>query len=370
MNESKEISVLKSKIENRLQRIANVLLLNASFIDNLGLLNGKMGIAIFFYHYSRYTGNKIFEDYAGELIDEIYEEINTNTPVDFANGFTGIGWGIEYLVKNRFIEADTDEVLEAIDKAVHQSYLNSPYLLENGNDVFGYGFYYLSRLKRQTTNDEIINELIKKQHLIYMTDECERILINKRYLDFNSVILSTATVNSLSWFLLEMHKLELFPSKTEKLIKCLPDYMTFIHPEKEEWTDMYILKWMADNFVRSTFDPKFQGQFHSISNSINAEFNTSCEGYSCLNTLAMLTSKRLIFGIEPESEPLDYKLFERAFKAIENEEIFSRLMINLNLENLGLSGLSGIGLSLIQYIGILVTSQKPTLVLEKSNLIE
>ena len=55
------------KIIDRLRRIANVLLLNASFIDNPGLLNGKMGIAIFFYHYSRYTKNKIYEDYAGEL---------------------------------------------------------------------------------------------------------------------------------------------------------------------------------------------------------------------------------------------------------------------------------------------------------------
>lgn len=108
------LSKQEIKVDNRLQRIANVLLLNASFIDNLGLLNGKMGIAIFFYQYARYTGSKIFEDYAGELIDEIYEEINTTTPVDFANGLTGIGWGIEYLVKNRFLEADTDEALAEI----------------------------------------------------------------------------------------------------------------------------------------------------------------------------------------------------------------------------------------------------------------
>ena len=36
----------QNKVENRLQHIANVLLLNASFTDNLGLFNGKMGIAI------------------------------------------------------------------------------------------------------------------------------------------------------------------------------------------------------------------------------------------------------------------------------------------------------------------------------------
>ena len=70
INELKSALLLKNKVDNRLKRIANVLLLNASFIDNLGLLNGKMGIAIFFYQYAHYTGSKVFEDYASEKIDE------------------------------------------------------------------------------------------------------------------------------------------------------------------------------------------------------------------------------------------------------------------------------------------------------------
>jgi hypothetical protein len=36
----------------------------------------------------------LFRDYAGLLIDLIYEEINTNTTFDFAIGLTGIGWGL------------------------------------------------------------------------------------------------------------------------------------------------------------------------------------------------------------------------------------------------------------------------------------
>ena len=95
-----------------LQPLINTLLLNASFIDNIGLMHGKMGISVYFFHLARSTRNKVYEEYAGELIDEIYEEIIVNTPVNFENGLAGIGWGIEYLVQNGFIEADTDEVLE------------------------------------------------------------------------------------------------------------------------------------------------------------------------------------------------------------------------------------------------------------------
>jgi hypothetical protein len=76
----------------RIEQIANSLLLNAGFIDNIGLLNGKRGIFIAFYHLYRKTGNKIYEDFGGELIDEISEEISFKIPVSFANGLTGIGW--------------------------------------------------------------------------------------------------------------------------------------------------------------------------------------------------------------------------------------------------------------------------------------
>jgi hypothetical protein len=45
------------------RRLIDMLLLHSSFIDNLGLLNGKTGIAVFFYHLARQTGNSVYEDY-------------------------------------------------------------------------------------------------------------------------------------------------------------------------------------------------------------------------------------------------------------------------------------------------------------------
>ena len=64
-----------------LQRIANHLVINSIFLDNFGLFYGKMGIVIFFYHYSRYTNNPIYEEFAGELLDEIFEEIHDKLPI-------------------------------------------------------------------------------------------------------------------------------------------------------------------------------------------------------------------------------------------------------------------------------------------------
>lgn len=157
------------------QKIINTLLLNASFIDNPGLMHGKMGISIYFYHLARQTQNKIYEDYAGELIDEIYEEITLNTPAGFENGLAGIGWGIEYLVQNNFIEADTDEVLEEFDNRIFKELIyNTPKEIGLLDGILGISFYFLKRIQNTVSNDEKIPTLTNKQALIHVIDELDR----------------------------------------------------------------------------------------------------------------------------------------------------------------------------------------------------
>jgi hypothetical protein len=41
-------------------------MLNSSFTNNIGLLQGKMGISILFFHYANYTKKKIYKDFAGD----------------------------------------------------------------------------------------------------------------------------------------------------------------------------------------------------------------------------------------------------------------------------------------------------------------
>src|SRR5690606_26303535 len=123
----------------------------------------------------RQTGNQIYEDYAGELIDEIYEEITANTPVDFENGLAGIGWGIEFLVQNGFIEADTDEVLEEFDNRIFKELIyNTPNDIGLLNGLTGLGAYFLKRLQNPASNDEKIPTLTNKQTLIHLIDELDR----------------------------------------------------------------------------------------------------------------------------------------------------------------------------------------------------
>lgn len=101
-----------------LKRIANHLIVNTSGLDNIGLYYGKMGIVLFFVHYARYVENLVYEDYASELLDEVYEDICDETPLNFSNGLCGIGWSILYLLENNLMTGDPDQILIDVDKRI------------------------------------------------------------------------------------------------------------------------------------------------------------------------------------------------------------------------------------------------------------
>ena len=349
MSENRDNTISVVAVNDRLRRIANVLLLNASFIDNLGLLNGKMGIAIFFYHYARYTQNKIFEDYAGELIDEIYEEINTNTPVNFENGLTGIGWGIEYLVKNKFVQADTDEALKEIDTTIYRNSLYRPFLLESGNDIFGYGLYFLERLTQHGNDDNNLNTLFKKQHLIYLTDDCERILAQKKYLDFKIEELSIDTINSFAWFLLEMERLCIFPFKVRKLFQSLSGYIEPLFQNCSDQPALRQLLILIEHIIPCIADTEVNKLYKAIINkSLSIRLPEEIPDESKVCSFIKETWQSMIY--DPYNYDVDDQLnrFNRIFQIIDAEENWNNRLDNLNKNNLGLTGLAGIGLGLLK----------------------
>ena len=73
-------------IEQNMSQITDMLLLNGTLTECPGLVHGKMGIAIFFFHYSKYSGNELFADYAMDLIDEMLNQIHVNSPADYEKG--------------------------------------------------------------------------------------------------------------------------------------------------------------------------------------------------------------------------------------------------------------------------------------------
>lgn len=139
--------ILPSSHRNEfLIRIARHLIVNTTYLDNLGLYTGKTGIIIFFAQLSSYLENTIYRDFAGKLLDEVFANIHIEMPVNMRNGLCGIGWTVEYLLREGFIEGNSNEVLSDIDKKVMEYELNRicDESFETGSA--GILFYILTRL--------------------------------------------------------------------------------------------------------------------------------------------------------------------------------------------------------------------------------
>lgn len=184
------------------QHIPNNLMLHSTSISDIGLLHGKVGIAIYFHHLARQSGKSVFSEFAGKLINEVTNSISTETPFDFESGITGIGWAIEYLIQNGFIDADADDMLEEFDTKVYQV------LIHEQKDIattLAIGHYLVSRLRYRVKNEETIAVLDLKYQTILYIDELERQIYKSK---------PTAEV---AYLLTELHKLNIFNYKVGKL---------------------------------------------------------------------------------------------------------------------------------------------------------
>lgn len=87
------------QIKKDLQQITNMLLLNGTLSECPGLVHGKMGIAVFFFHYARFTKHELFADYAMDVISEMLGQIHVDSPASYERGMAGIGVGFDYMTK-------------------------------------------------------------------------------------------------------------------------------------------------------------------------------------------------------------------------------------------------------------------------------
>ena len=139
-------------MSSNLQHIVDMLLLNGTLIECPGLVYGKLGIAVFFFHHAQYTGNELFADYAMDLIEEMQKQIHVNSPADYGRGIAGIGVGLYFLIRNNFLNSE-DDIFEDLDKRMYRAVMYDPWLdfsLYSG--LTGYGQYWMMRLQQKDSS--------------------------------------------------------------------------------------------------------------------------------------------------------------------------------------------------------------------------
>lgn len=103
------------------ERIAHILMLNSFFESNIGLFEGQVGIAISMCKFYEYTNNDIYSEFVYDLLETILSKVNKGLPFSLATGLSGIGWGVEYLIQNKFVEGESVEICEEIDNKIMET---------------------------------------------------------------------------------------------------------------------------------------------------------------------------------------------------------------------------------------------------------
>ncbi|WP_278970980.1 lanthionine synthetase LanC family protein [Phocaeicola barnesiae] len=151
---------------NHEMNIIHHLIIKSPFTSKLGLIHGKMGIALMFFLFSRKKNDNVYYDFACELLDEIWNEINVNIGIGFSDGLSGIGWCIEYLIQHDFVEGSSNEICKEIDFIITRTLFSEDMSLYSESELIGIWYYMSARLysclyynKEFQFKDDFINKV-------------------------------------------------------------------------------------------------------------------------------------------------------------------------------------------------------------------
>ena len=246
-----------------LRQLMNIISINFQQDVKVGLMKGKMGMAILFYHYARYTGNKRHEYFPNEYMELVEKFFGVSTTKNIIEGIAGVGWGIDYMIKKEFIDADGDEVLENLDQlmkiADNDNFLED---VEAILPLFSKGIYFLQRSNLQMVNESIIEvvnfiknnpdvklPLVYINSIIYVALVASKQFQNTNFydglLDFLfSIITSNAIIKigSEEYFFLKKNISLMSEHQASKWSKLTPEHLQIIETYDYYWIDFLFQK--------------------------------------------------------------------------------------------------------------------------------
>ena len=191
----------------------------------IGLFSGKMGIALYHFHYARIYKDEIQEEKALTLIGEIQEEIHADTPYGYAEGLAGIGSALCYLFREGFIKPDDEDFFSDFDTFFFRKvYLGMHTDLSRATGLIGIGYYLLNRIK-DTPIDDNMPSLQLRNLLLLVQDVLFAYLGMNGYTYpfLESTSLPESVIVDVKRFLDQMLKTGICPELTRQAITIMGD---------------------------------------------------------------------------------------------------------------------------------------------------
>lgn len=168
----------------------------------------NLGLVISYYTYAAYSGKDKYNKMADLWLDEILSELTDTMPVKLRDGVLGIACGVVYMIRNKFIEGNEDEILFEIDQMLYRKLFG----LDDETRVTWYDWFYFSRkrLSFSTLQERGLPGILFQQNFIYMLDCLLRGLQKK-------ISLSDNILSELEW----VHSRKICPVTTQRIIDLI-----------------------------------------------------------------------------------------------------------------------------------------------------
>ena len=161
-----------------LRKIANTLTTNVDSLCPIGLFEGKMGVCLFYFRYSKCFKSSFYSDLSFSVVEDIIKSIKRND-IKFSTiqRMSEIGIGMSLLLGGGFVDRkDCEKVLFQIDNIV----LNAPTLPITNDynyNIFTSGLYLVKRcIYSPNTLDTSFIEKYCKKITSYVEDNVKSLL--------------------------------------------------------------------------------------------------------------------------------------------------------------------------------------------------
>ncbi|UGU15812.1 lanthionine synthetase C family protein [Sinomicrobium kalidii] len=158
------MNIQEASLFKKLEEISKVLEKEYPGTEDVGVLSGISGMALFAFYYSRFTGKERYADLGSEILSLVFERINNGyTMHTFCAGIPGALWSMELLREEGFIDIDHDTLLRDFDDFLSGSIKR--YKDINFYDflhgVLGIGYYFLKRYRN--TGSETLKKRYREE---------------------------------------------------------------------------------------------------------------------------------------------------------------------------------------------------------------
>ncbi len=153
---------------------------NEHKIKSWGLSSGKAGEIMILLLLYQYLKRDDYLEKANLLLEDIAIHISQVKDPGFMLGLSGIGWLIEWIAQNGFMEINTDKVLEEVDDRLYKTVLfTTSKDISVYNGIVGKALYFLNRHQSKNYGTHRYKTICHEECLVLLTDALQQKLLEK-----------------------------------------------------------------------------------------------------------------------------------------------------------------------------------------------